>query len=91
MSGTIRSGWEKQAGGQYLYEVSVPANTTATVMLPVASAERATVTEGGKAVWAKGAFVSGDFGVRSIAADGAYLKGELESGTYRFIVAEKAE
>jgi alpha-L-rhamnosidase len=91
LSGTVRSGWEKQADGHYLYEVSIPANTTATVVLPVADAWQVTVTESGKVVWEKGAFVSGDPGVQDIVADGASLCGRLESGDYRFMVSKAQE
>jgi alpha-L-rhamnosidase len=86
LSGTVHSGWEKQANGQYLYEVSVPANTTASVVLPVTGADQVTVTESGKVVWDKGAFVSGDFGVQNIVANGASLCALLESGDYKFVV-----
>ncbi|MDR1881330.1 MAG: glycoside hydrolase family 78 protein [Prevotella sp.] len=86
MSGTVRSGWERQPGGQYRYEVSVPANTTATVMLPVANAHQATVTESGKTVWEKGAFVSGSPGVDNLAEENAHLRVSLKSGNYRFVV-----
>jgi alpha-L-rhamnosidase len=43
--GTIRSGWNKAADGKLTLEVTVPANTTATVYVPAAKA--ADVTEGG--------------------------------------------
>jgi alpha-L-rhamnosidase len=89
MSGTVHSGWEKQADGQYLYAVSVPANTTASVLLPVADARQVTVTESGKTVWKKGAFVDGDPGVGNILSKDAYLCVSLESGDYRFVVSNE--
>jgi alpha-L-rhamnosidase len=89
MSGTIHSGWEKQADGNYLYEVSVPANTTASFMLPVSNARQVTVTESGKVVWEKGAFVSGVSGVSKLAEEGTNIRVSLKSGNYRFSVSEK--
>jgi alpha-L-rhamnosidase len=86
MSGTVRSSWEKQTDGSYVYEVSVPANTTASFVLPVADSGKVKVTESGKVVWENGAFVSGAPGMKKIDASKKSLCGSLESGNYKFII-----
>jgi hypothetical protein len=55
--------------------------------LPGANAQQAKVTESGKTVWEKGAFVSGAPGINRIAPNGVHLCGWIESGTYRFVVS----
>lgn len=45
--GTIRSGWERR-DGTITVKVRIPANTTATIMLPVEASSK--VTEGGKPI-----------------------------------------
>ncbi|MDC7287522.1 glycoside hydrolase family 78 protein [Blautia schinkii] len=42
--GTIRSGWEAAEGAMTSYEASVPANTTATLYLPVTEAQAEAIT-----------------------------------------------
>ncbi|MBT3296198.1 MAG: family 78 glycoside hydrolase catalytic domain [Verrucomicrobia bacterium] len=55
--GTIRSAWRKR-GKQMRYEVTIPANTQATVMLPVK--ELAAVKLDGKSLQAQGIAVTAD-------------------------------
>ena len=69
INGTIASAWERTEGGLTL-EVTVPANTTATVFIP--AAEGATVTEG-------------DNPVQGRWEDG-YRVVEVGSGSYGFAV-----
>jgi alpha-L-rhamnosidase len=45
--GTIASGWEKKAG-KTIVKVKLPANTSATIILPAASQDK--IIEGGKAL-----------------------------------------
>jgi len=72
--GMIGSSW-KRGGGTFSLEVTVPANTTATVWLPARDA--AGVTESGhKAASAKG--------VKFVRAEGRGALFEVESGTYSF-------
>jgi alpha-L-rhamnosidase len=74
--GLVRSGWKKN-GNQLQLDVVIPANTTATILVP--ASETATVREGGKALAAgKGMQVSG-------SKDG-YVAVETGSGSYRFTV-----
>ncbi|MDR1455201.1 MAG: glycoside hydrolase family 78 protein, partial [Tannerella sp.] len=45
LPGRITSGWERQDDGQYSYEVSLPANTSATVLLPADRPSQIRLTE----------------------------------------------
>lgn len=76
MYGKIESNWTLE-DGRWTYTFSVPANTTATLHLPAASAKK--VRESGKKLKkAKGIILKGQEGDRSVM--------ELASGTYTFVV-----
>lgn len=70
--GDVRSGWEKTADG-YIYRVTVPANTTASLNLQAESIDDVTVLKGAEGV--------GPF--RSLKGT---VMAELKSGTYEFKV-----
>jgi len=75
--GSTSSTWQKKPGGLIL-EVKVPANTTATVHLPVSPG--AVITEGGKPVFqAKG--------IRFLASEDEEAVFEVGSGSYSFSVS----
>jgi alpha-L-rhamnosidase len=69
MYGAIASSWKK-LGGKFTLDVTVPANTTATVWLP--AKDGAKVTESGKPVEAR-------------REPGAAIV-DVQSGTYSFTV-----
>ena len=73
--GKIVSGW-KQDGAQNIYEIEIPANTTATIYLPASSAEA--ITEGDKPL-------SGQKDFQVKAAEGVVAI-QAGSGKYRFTV-----
>ncbi len=76
MYGRIASHWRKSAG-RFELDVTVPANTRATVYVPAASASK--VTEGGKpAAEAKG--------VKLLREEDSAAVFAVESGSYRFVV-----
>jgi alpha-L-rhamnosidase len=87
MSGAIVAGWEKQ-GGQYVYSTTIPANTTATLVLPVGDFTQLKVTESGKNVWKDATYVNGNKGISSGNISGDKLTLSLESGEYRFVISE---
>ncbi len=70
--GDVRSGWEKTADG-YIYRVTVPANTTASLNLQAESIDDVSVLKGAEGV--------GPF--RSLKGK---VMAELKSGTYEFKV-----
>ena len=74
--GRIISEW-KLDGGNFIYNVTVPANTTATLYLPAAS--HSTVMESGK-------LASKAEGVTFVGHENGRAVYELESGSYRFTV-----
>ena len=74
MYGALNSSW-KRAQGQFTLDVTVPANTTATVYVPAKDA--AAVTESGR----KASEVKG---VKFVRSEGASAIFEVESGAYSF-------
>ncbi len=80
INGRIASAW-KLEGGVFALDVTIPANTTASVFLPAATAER-TSERGAPLAQAKG--------IRSIAAAGKALKVDVGAGSYRFEVRAPA-
>ena len=74
MYGMLASSWKRDKG-QFTLEVTVPANTTATVWMP--AKDSAAVTEGGKkAAEAKG--------VKFVRGEGGSAVYEVESGKFTF-------
>ncbi|MEO7719005.1 MAG: family 78 glycoside hydrolase catalytic domain [Capsulimonas sp.] len=72
--GPIASGWKIQ-NGKFVWNVSVPANTTATAWIPSPSASG--ITEGGKAI-------NTASGVKFVREESGAAVYELQSGTYTF-------
>ncbi len=76
INGRIASAW-KLENGVFTLDVTIPANTTATVTLP--AAKNATITESGQpAAQAKG--------IRSFTTQADHAVIEINSGSYRFAV-----
>jgi len=75
--GTISSSWQKKPG-EVIFEVEVPANTTATVYLPVSPGT--VITERGKPV-------SHARGIRMQVPEGNKAVFEIGSGSYLFSVS----
>lgn len=74
--GLFESEWHRRADGSFELRVTVPANCTATILLPVASDAR--ITEGGRPA-------VGAPGVSSVAVDAGRPRVEVGSGEYRFV------
>lgn len=83
--GTIEVRWEK-SGGALAVNVTIPANTSATVSLPGSGTGPFSVHEGGKSVWSNGAYVSGVTGISGAAMNGDRVEMQVGSGTYHFQV-----
>ncbi len=75
-NGVIKSAWKKTEKG-YTYECTVPANTSATLTLPISG--NAVVSESGNKV------ESGVSGLSVVSKDSGKIVLELESGVYSFI------
>ena len=77
-NGIIKSEWKLSDDGTFTYKCTVPANTTATLKLPVNS-ENAVITEGGKDIaYSEGVSFKGFENGRAIY--------EITSGVYDFVV-----
>jgi alpha-L-rhamnosidase len=78
INGRIESAW-KMENGVFTLDLTIPPNTTASVFLPGATAER--TSEGGASLTT--AMIAG---IRSFAPMGDALKVEVVAGTYHFEV-----
>lgn len=76
--GLVSSGWKKQ-DNQLVWEVEIPANTTATLYIPAKSAE---------SVKENNAALSSANGIKVNGMEGAYVVVEAGSGKYQFVVTQ---
>ena len=83
--GTIAVRWEK-SGGALVMDVTIPANTSATVSLPGGGTGPFTIQESGKPVWSNGAYISGVAGISGASVNGDRVELQVGSGTYSFRV-----
>jgi alpha-L-rhamnosidase len=83
--GTIAVRWEK-SGGALVMDVTVPANTTATVSLPGGGTGPLSVQEGGVPVWSNGTYTGGAAGISGASLNGDRVEVQVSSGTYSFRV-----
>jgi len=83
--GIVSSNWKK-TDATLVLEVTIPANATAQVSVPVIGLKNATITitEGGKMVWKDGAYVNGVVGITGGKQDADYVTFDVGSGQYRF-------
>lgn len=80
--GKVSSSWRKSEGGINL-EVTVPVNSTATVKIPYANGELASIRESGRVIVDQGRPITVP-DVKYLSADARYITLELGSGAYRF-------
>ncbi len=81
-NGLIKSEWHLEKDGTFTYKCTVPANTTATLKLPVKN-ENAVITEGGKDI-------AYSEGVSFVGFNDGRAVYEITSGVYEFVVREEA-
>ena len=89
--GPIEASWSKNATTLAM-SLSLPPNTYGDVVLPApVRSDSSTVTESGKVVWQRGAFIAVGNGVRnaSAAADGIHFA--VGSGSYVFSATLKSD
>lgn len=89
--GPIEASWSKNATTLAM-SLSLPPNTCGDVVLPApVRPDSSTVTESGKVVWQRGAFIAVGNGVRnaSAAADGIHFA--VGSGSYVFSATLKSD
>ena len=90
VAGTILSDWKKE-DGLFRYQVSIPANTTGTVVIPVFGSRDAVLTESGARIWERGRFPGGVAGVTEVKEESGRLRIAIESGDYNFEIDTRAE
>jgi alpha-L-rhamnosidase len=83
VAGFIESSWHHQADLFHL-SVVIPANSDASISIPLLNFKNATIAENGKTVWKDGAFVAGVPGVADAKIDKTYLTFSVGSGSYEF-------
>lgn len=81
--GIYQSSWEYD-GKNYTYKVTVPANASATVKIPMMKHKQITIKEGGNTIWNNDVFVNGVNGVFSGQQKETTINFEIGSGTYIF-------
>lgn len=85
IKGTISSSWEMEKN-KFTFKVEIPANTTATVHVPVFVDSDFTIKEGMNLIWEKGRFYAGTEGIYSGKKQEDFVEFEIGSGRYHFIL-----
>jgi alpha-L-rhamnosidase len=85
VAGVVVSEWKKE-NGSFEQNVTVPANTTATVVLPVSQNADVTVWEGESKIWEDNRYVKGTTGVYTVEKNEERLEVKTGSGIYHFRV-----
>jgi alpha-L-rhamnosidase len=88
VAGTVSSDWKKETN-TFTHRVSIPANTTATVVLPVFDFGNVNVWEGNSKIWEDNRFVEGTSGILQMKMERGRLIVNIESGEYNFRVGRK--
>ncbi len=83
--GRIAVRWEK-SGGALIMDVTIPANTSATVSLPGGGTGPVTIRESGKTLWSKGHYQDGVPGIFGARRNADRIEVSVGSGTYSFAV-----
>ncbi len=86
--GRVTSSWHRN-GKEIRLEVEIPANSDATIALPVKDLSDVTVTESGKTVWEKGKYVAGVAGITGAVKEKEHLVFSTGSGKYIFVLSEE--
>ena len=83
VTGEIFSGWNKESNS-FTHIIEIPANTTATVALPVFDFGEVSVYEGDAIIWENNSFVEGTSGIIQVIKELERIMIQIESGKYRF-------
>ena len=68
-------------------DVTIPANSTATVSVPNIGSGSVMIQEGGKTVWSDGTYVSGVPGISGARLNGDRVELQVGSGHYSIRVS----
>jgi alpha-L-rhamnosidase len=88
VAGKVESSWQ-QSAGQLRLKVVIPANSDATVSIPLLKFKNAVVTEKSKKVWDNSSFVAGCEGISSGQMKDSCLIFNIGSGNYEFVLTGK--
>ncbi|MCE5347258.1 MAG: glycoside hydrolase family 78 protein [Bacteroidales bacterium] len=85
VAGKIGSSW-KQEPGAFRLTVSIPANSTSSINIPLLDFKDIIVSESGKKIWEKETFIPGTDGIKAGRIEGQYLVFNTGSGKYEFTI-----
>lgn len=88
IQGKIVSKW-KRNGNQLELKVSLPANTSGKISVPMMKLNDVVVTESGKQLWKNGMYVRGIKGITGGIRQKQYITFDVGSGNYTFHVSGK--
>ncbi len=88
VAGKITSAWEKKPD-TFQYTVSVPANTAATVVIPMFDFDNIMVTEGGDIIWDNDEYLEGVAGIAGVKKEKNHIVVSIGSGKYNFTLSAK--
>lgn len=83
VQGEVAVNWKKSATA-FQYHVSIPANTTASVILPAFDFQNITISEGDTKVWENDNFIPGNHGIENVKNNSGYFEVTIGSGNYTF-------
>lgn len=83
VSGEIVSDWQKEKD-VFNYKVSIPPNTTATVVIPLFEFKKAILTEGNSRIWNDEEYIKGVSGIVDVNKETNTLMVSIVSGDYNF-------
>ena len=86
--GTIAVRWEK-TGADLVMNVTIPANSTATVSVPSLGTGSVMIQESGTTVWSDGTYVSGVPGISRARLNGDRVELQVGSGSYNFVLQSR--
>lgn len=85
VAGTVVSRWEQQPD-RFRLRVTIPANTTGIVSIPLLDSENVVISESGDTVWENGTYISGVTGITGAESEDEEVTFSVGSGTYDFIM-----
>jgi alpha-L-rhamnosidase len=86
IKGVVESAWENQPD-LFRLRVGIPANSDASISIPLLDFENISVTENGNPVWANRSFVEGVKGVSGASMGKDFITFSTGSGSYDFILS----
>jgi alpha-L-rhamnosidase len=85
VAGRVSSSWKKEADA-FIHNVSIPANTSGTIALPILGPGAVTVWEGDSKVWDENGFVEGFPCISAAHKEAGRIIFQIRSGEYKFRV-----